>query len=82
MVNSRPDSPGRMPRLNKAAEYMAGYVREHLSDKSRRLLPAQNKTAPEIRGGFLFNDTEISRGGTQGLSDSGHVPSYWHGRPS
>ncbi len=43
-----------MPLLNKAAEYMTGYVREHLSDKSRRLLPAQNKTAPEIRGGFFI----------------------------
>lgn len=33
---------------------MAGYVREHSSDKSRRLLLAPNKTAPDSRGGFFI----------------------------
>lgn len=61
---------------------MAGYVREHSSDKSRRLLLAPNKIAPDSRGGFLFSDTEMSRVGGQGLSDSGHVLSCWRGRPS
>ena len=81
-MNSRPDSPGRILRLSKAAEYMASYVREHSFDKSRRLLPAKNKTAPDIRGGFLFSDTEMSRVGGKGLSDSGRAPSCWHGLPS